>query len=191
MAGFHHPLRLETMIRFGSLEFMSLDIEYAMILLPPVPLERPSTRRRPSRRRRQRRGNRDRATHGTSCPSGAFEVADGIDSLSRDLANAIIAPRVPSAAPMSTFLAPSPLVWEAPVSRVVERVAPAAPILPPAGQEEPTTPWQDMTGVGGEPSVFNPIPFQPSFDTSSVTRMYVGLPFPSGSLDLEEEDGSS
>jgi hypothetical protein len=45
-----------------------------------------------------------------------------------------------------------------------------------------------MAGDGGEPSVFNPIPFQPSFDTSSVTWMYAGLPFPSGSLDSEEED---
>jgi hypothetical protein len=34
MAGFHHPLRLSTMIRFGSLEFMSLEIEYNMVLLP-------------------------------------------------------------------------------------------------------------------------------------------------------------
>jgi hypothetical protein len=31
---------------------MSLDIEYDMVLLPPVPLKRLSTRRRPSRRRR-------------------------------------------------------------------------------------------------------------------------------------------
>jgi hypothetical protein len=31
MAGFHHPLRLGTMIRFGSLEFMSLGIKYDMI----------------------------------------------------------------------------------------------------------------------------------------------------------------
>jgi hypothetical protein len=30
MAGFHHPLRLDTVIRFGSLEFMSLGIEYAL-----------------------------------------------------------------------------------------------------------------------------------------------------------------
>lgn len=37
--------------------------------------------------------------------------------------------------------------------------------------------------------MFNPIPFRPSFDTSSVTRLYVGLPFPSGCLDFEEEDG--
>jgi hypothetical protein len=48
-----------------------------------------------------------------------------------------------------------------------------------------------MAGVGGEPSVFNPIPFQPSFNTSSVTRMYDGLPFPSRCLDSEEEDGPS
>jgi hypothetical protein len=59
------------------------------------------------------------------------------------------------------------------------------------GQEEPVVPWQDMIRVGGEPSVFNPIPFQPSFDTSSITRLYVGLPFPSGYLDSEEEDGLS
>jgi hypothetical protein len=36
-----------------------------------------------------------------------------------------------------------------------------------------------------------PIPFEPSFDTSSVTRMYAGFPFPSGYLDSEEEDGPS
>jgi hypothetical protein len=37
--------------------------------------------------------------------------------------------------------------------------------------------------------VFNPIPFQPSFDTSAFTSMYAGLPFPSRCLDFEEEDG--
>jgi hypothetical protein len=72
MAGFHHPLRLGTVIMFGSLEFMSLNIEYDMILLSSVPLERPSSHHRPSRRRRQRRSNRDRATHGTLCPVGAL-----------------------------------------------------------------------------------------------------------------------
>jgi hypothetical protein len=52
MAIFHHPLRLGTVTRFGSLEFMSLQIEYDMVLLPPVPLERLSICPRPSRRRR-------------------------------------------------------------------------------------------------------------------------------------------
>jgi hypothetical protein len=37
MAGFHHPLRLGTVIGFGSLEFMSLRIKYDMVLLPRVP----------------------------------------------------------------------------------------------------------------------------------------------------------
>jgi hypothetical protein len=52
MVGFHHPLRLGTVIKLESLEFMSLGIEYDMILLSLVPLEHPSTRRRPSRRTR-------------------------------------------------------------------------------------------------------------------------------------------
>jgi hypothetical protein len=42
-----------------------------------------------------------------------------------------------------------------------------------------------------EPSVFNPIPFQPCFDTGYDTKMYAGLPFPSRCLDSEEEDGPS
>jgi hypothetical protein len=37
--------------------------------------------------------------------------------------------------------------------------------------------------------VFNPIPFQPCFDTGYDAQMYVGLPFPSGCLYSEEEDG--
>jgi hypothetical protein len=39
--------------------------------------------------------------------------------------------------------------------------------------------------------MFNPIPFQPSFDTRSITGLYAGLPFPSGCLDSEEEDDLS
>jgi hypothetical protein len=38
MVSFQHPLRLGTVIRFGSLEFLSLDIEYDMVFLPPGPL---------------------------------------------------------------------------------------------------------------------------------------------------------
>jgi hypothetical protein len=39
--------------------------------------------------------------------------------------------------------------------------------------------------------MFNPIPFVPSFDTSSMTKTYARLPFPSGCLDSEEQDGPS
>jgi hypothetical protein len=164
---------------------MSLGIEYDMILLLHVPLERPSSHHRPSRRRRQRQSNRNHATHGTPCPGEAPGMADGIDSLSRDLANTSIAPGAPPAAPTSTPLAPPPPMWETPVPHVVERVVPVTPVLPPAGREELVAPWRDMTGAGGEPSMFNPIPFKPSFETSVVTRMYAMLPFPSGSLERE------
>ena len=44
-------------------------------------------------------------------------------------------------------------------------------------------------GDGGEPSVFNPIPFQPCFDTDYDAQMYVGLPFPSRCVESKEEDG--
>jgi hypothetical protein len=75
-------------------------------------------------------------------------------------------------------------VWEALVPHIVERAVPATPVLPLAGREEPVVPWQDMARVRGEPSVFNLIPFQPSFDTSSVTRMYAWASFSLGVLGL-------
>jgi hypothetical protein len=112
MAGFHHPLRLGMMIRVGSLEFMSLGIEYDMILLPPVPLERPSSRRRPSCCRRQRQRNRDRAPQGTPCAGGVAGTDDSIESLSRDLASVNISLRAPPTTPAPIFLAPPPPTWE-------------------------------------------------------------------------------
>jgi hypothetical protein len=49
-------------------------------------------------------------------------MVDGVDSLSRDLANINIAPRVPAAAPASTFLVLPPPAWEAQVLGAAERV---------------------------------------------------------------------
>jgi hypothetical protein len=45
------PLQPGTMLRFGSLEFMSLDGSYDMILLPP-PRDNDNGGRQPARRRR-------------------------------------------------------------------------------------------------------------------------------------------
>jgi hypothetical protein len=78
-----------------------------------------------------------------------------------------------------------------PTPHTVRQDVPATLGLPLAGREELVTPWQDISRAGGEPSVFNSIPFRPSFDTSTVTGLYVGLPFPSRCLDSEEEDGPS
>jgi hypothetical protein len=90
MGSLQQPLRPETVLRFGSLEFMSLDGSYDMILFPPpgdsdnggrqsacrrrdrrrLPLvveEQPSSSPRPlPRRRRRRRGNQGQARGGAS-----------------------------------------------------------------------------------------------------------------------------
>jgi hypothetical protein len=54
MGSLQQPLRPGTMLRFGSLEFMSLDGSYDMILLPP-PRDNDNGGRQPARRRRNRR----------------------------------------------------------------------------------------------------------------------------------------
>jgi hypothetical protein len=54
MGSLQQPLQPGTVLRFGSLEFMSLDDSYDMILLPP-PRDNDSGGRQPARRRRNRR----------------------------------------------------------------------------------------------------------------------------------------
>jgi hypothetical protein len=54
MGSLQQPLQPGTMLRFGGLEFMSLDGSYDMILLPP-PRDNDNGGRQPARRRRNRR----------------------------------------------------------------------------------------------------------------------------------------
>jgi hypothetical protein len=54
MGSLQQPLQPGTLLRFGSLEFMSLDGSYDMVLLPP-PRDNDNDDRQPARRRRNRR----------------------------------------------------------------------------------------------------------------------------------------
>jgi hypothetical protein len=54
MGSLQQPFQPGTMLRFGSLEFMSLDGSYDMILLPP-PCDSDNGGRQPARRRRNQR----------------------------------------------------------------------------------------------------------------------------------------
>jgi hypothetical protein len=54
MGSLQQPLQPGTVLRFGSLEFMSLDGSYDMILLPP-PRDNDNGGQQPARRRRNRR----------------------------------------------------------------------------------------------------------------------------------------
>jgi hypothetical protein len=87
-------------------------------------------------------------------------MADGLDSLSRDLASVNITPEAPPAAFVPTHLAPPLLVWKTPVPHVIEQVIPAAPVLPPTGWEELVAPWRDMTRAGGRTVHVQPHPLR-------------------------------
>jgi hypothetical protein len=98
MGSLHQPLQPGTVLRFGSLEFMSLDGSYDMILLPP-PRDNDNGGRQPARRWRNRRRlphvaeerhpglsrhlprrrRRRRGNHGQAggCTSSAVERVDG------------------------------------------------------------------------------------------------------------------
>jgi hypothetical protein len=181
---------------------MSFGIEYDMVLLPPRhqadAQEQPDIRPRPPRRTRRRQNNRNRTTGNASCPVDNPGLANDADSLARDLTNISIMPRASAATrvtPAPTLLAPPPMAWRAlasPAPYTIGRVVPALPAPPPADWEAPVSSRQEVSAPSvsrGEPSVFNPTPFQPSFGISAFTSMYVDLPFPSGCLDSEEEDG--
>jgi hypothetical protein len=113
MGSLQQPLQPGTVLCFGSLEFMSLDGSYDMILLPPScdsdNAGRQPTRRRRNRRRlphvaeeqhsglsrrlprqrRRRRGNQGQAGGGTS---STIERVDGVDAPTGDTSSVDLAP---------------------------------------------------------------------------------------------------
>jgi hypothetical protein len=116
MGSLQQPLQPGTVLRFGSLEFTSLDGSYDMVLLPPQRdsnndgrqlARRQRTRRRlppvaeeqhpglshhPPRRRRRRRGNRGQAGGGTSSAVGPERVDDA-DTPMGDMSGVVLAPK--------------------------------------------------------------------------------------------------
>jgi hypothetical protein len=113
MGSLQQPLQPGTLLCFGSLEFMSLDGSYDMVLLPPQRDSdndgRQLARRRRTRRRfppvaeeqhpglshrlprcrRRRRGNRGQAGGGTS---SAVERVDGAGTPAGDMSGVVLAP---------------------------------------------------------------------------------------------------
>jgi hypothetical protein len=113
MGSLQQPLQPGTVLRFGSLEFMSLDGSYDMVLLPPqrdsnhdgrqlarrrrtrrrLPTvaeeQHPGLSRHPPRRRRRRRGNRGQAGGGTS---SVVERVDDVGTPAGDMLGVVLAP---------------------------------------------------------------------------------------------------
>jgi hypothetical protein len=112
MSSLQQPLQPGTVLRFGSLEFMSLDGSYDMVLplqrdsshdgrklarrrrtrqrLPPVAEEQhPGLSRHPPRHRRRRRGNHGQAGGDTSSAVGQVDDAG---TLAGDMSSVVLAP---------------------------------------------------------------------------------------------------
>jgi hypothetical protein len=188
------------MLRFGSLEFMSLDGSYDMVLLPPQRdsnhdgrqlARRRQTRRRlppvteeqhpglschPPHRRRRRRGNRGHAGGGAS---SAVERVDDTDTPAGDMSGAVLAPEITTdvvspqrANPMRTDDASTLAKGLLGVSLVPEITVQSVP-------DATSSPSIDQE----VPSVFHPVPFRFSFDppsdpasVSAFVKAYPNLP---------------
>jgi hypothetical protein len=176
MGSLQQPLQPRTMLRFGSLEFMSLDGSYNMILLPP-PRDndnggRPPARRRRNRRRlprvaeeqhpglsrhlprrqRRRRGSHGQAGGGTS---SAVERVDGAGvELASETKTSVVSPQ--HANPKQTDDASTlvkNLLGVSLVPEITMQSVPDATSSPSVDQEVP--------------SVSHPVPFRFSFDPPS------------------------
>jgi hypothetical protein len=184
MGSLQQPLQPGTLLRFGSLESMSLDGSYDMVLLPPprdndndglqparrrrnrrrLPLvteeQHPGLSRRLPRRRRRRRGNHGQAGGGTSL---AVERVDDVgapagDTSGVDLASetktSVVSPQ--HASPKRTDDASTLVKDLLGVSLVPEITVQSIP-------DTTSSPSVDQE----VPSVFHPVHFRFSFDPPS------------------------
>jgi hypothetical protein len=201
MGSLQQPLQPGTVLSFGSLEFMSLDGSYDMVLLPPqrdsngghriarrrrtrrrLPTvaeeEHPSLPRHPPRRRRRRRGNCGQAGGGTSSVVGPERVND-VGTPAGDMSSVDLAPEtttgvasLPRANPKRTDDASTLVKDLLGISLVPEITVHSVP--------DATSPPSIDQKV---PSVFHPVPFRFSFDppsdpasVSAFARAYSDLP---------------
>jgi hypothetical protein len=201
MGSLQQPLQPGTVLCFGSLEFMSCDGSYDMVLLPlqhdnsddrqlarrwqtrrrlpPMAEEQhPGLPRHPPRRRRRRRGNRGQAGGGTSSVVGPERVDDA-DTPAGDMSGVVLAPETTTdvvspqrANPKRTEDASTLAKDLLGVSLVPEMTMHSVP--------DATSPLSIDQKVS---SVFHPIPFRFSFDppsdpasVSAFVKAYPNLP---------------
>jgi hypothetical protein len=202
MGSLQQPLQPGTLLRFGSLEFMSLDGSYDMVLLPPqrdskndgrqlarrrqtrrrlppvVEEQHPGLPRHPPRRRRRRRGNCGHTGGGTSSAIEPEQVDDA-GTPARDMSGVVLAPETTTdvvspqrANPKRTDDASTLAKDLLGVSLVPEVTVQSVP-----NATSPPSIDQEV------PSVFHRVPFRFSFDppsdpalVSAFVKAYPNLP---------------
>jgi hypothetical protein len=184
MGSLQQPLQPGTLLRFGSLEFMSLDGSYDMVLLPPQRdsdhdgrqlARRRHTRRclppvaeeqhsglsrRLPRRRRRRRGNRGQAGSGTS---SAVERVDDAGTPAGDMSGVVLAPEKTTSVVSPQRANPK---WTDDASTLAKDLLSVSLVPEITVQSVPDA--TSSPSIDQEvPSVFHPVPFRFSFDPPS------------------------
>jgi hypothetical protein len=201
MGSLQQPLQPGTVLRFGSLEFMSLDGSYDMVLLPsrhddsdgprlarrwrarrqhlPVAEEEHSGRpRHPPRRRRRRWGNHGHARGGT-LSAVAPERVDDAGTPPRDMPGIVLAPEMTAGVTSPQRVNPKRTDDASTLAKDLLGVT-LVPEMTVCSAPDATSPPSIDREV---PSVFHPVPFRFSFDppsdpatVSAFIKAYPNLP---------------
>jgi hypothetical protein len=201
MDNLQQPLQPGTVLRFGSLEFMSPDDSYDMVLLPPqhdsndgrrlarpkrtrrrhLPMaeeEHPGLPRHPPRRRRRRRRNRGQARSSTSSAVGPERVS-GAGTPAGDMSGVVLAPETMTGVASQQRANPRRTNDASTLVRDLSGIS-LAPEIMTHSDSNATSPPSINQEV---PSVSHPVHFRFSFDpprdptsASAFARAYPDLP---------------
>jgi hypothetical protein len=184
MGSLQQPLQPGTLLCFGSLEFMSLDGSYDMVLLPPPrdndnggrqparwwrnrrclpPMaeeQHPGLSRHLPRRRRRRRGNHGQAGSGTSL---AIERVDDAGAPARDTSGVDLASETKTSVVSPQHANPKRTEDASTLAKDLLGVSLVPEITVQFVPDATSSPSVDQE----VPSVFHPVPFRFSFDPPS------------------------
>jgi hypothetical protein len=189
MGSLQQPLQPGTVLRFGSLEFMSLDGSYDMVLLPPrrddndglrlarwrqalrqhLPAAEEEHSGRPChppRRRRRRRGNHGHAGGGT-LSAVAPERVDDAGTPPGDMSDIVLAPKTTAGVTSPRRVSPKRTDDASTLAKDMLGVT-LVPEMTVCSAPDATSPPSIDQEV---PSVFHPTPFWFSFDPPSDPAM--------------------
>jgi hypothetical protein len=201
MGSLQQPLQPGTVLRFGSLEFMSLDGSYDMVLFPPqrdsnngrrlarrrrtrrrLPTmaeeEHPGLPRHPPRRRRRRRGNRGHTGGGTSSAI-RLERVDDAGTPAGTMSRVVLAPETTTGVASPQRANPKRTDDASTLAKDLLGVS-LVPEITVQSVPDATSPPSINQEV---PSVFHPVSFRLSLDppsdpasVSAFARAYPDLP---------------
>jgi hypothetical protein len=202
MGSLQQPLPPGTVLCFGSLEFMSLDDSYDMVLLPPqrgsnndgrqlarrrrtrrrfppvAEEQHPGLSRRPPRHRRRKRGNRGQAGGGASSAIGS-ERADDAGTLVGDMSGVVLIPETTTNVVSPQHANPKQTDDASTLAKGLLGVSLVPEITVQSVLDATSSPSIDQEVS----SVFHPVPFRFSFDppsdpalVSAFIKAYPNLP---------------